>query len=30
MDYFGIKDSSELPQLNDIQTDNNEIGEKED
>ncbi|MEJ6980264.1 SMC-Scp complex subunit ScpB [Pedobacter sp. P351] len=30
MDYFGIKDSSELPQLNDIQTDENEIGEKQD
>ena len=30
MDYFGIKDSTELPQLNDIQTDENEIGEKED
>lgn len=30
MDYFGIKDSSELPQLNDIQADENEIGEKQD
>ncbi|MBC7915919.1 MAG: SMC-Scp complex subunit ScpB [Pyrinomonadaceae bacterium] len=30
MDYFGIKDSAELPQLNDIQTDENNIGEKQD
>ena len=30
MDYFGIKDSSELPQINDIQTNENEVGEKQD
>ena len=30
MDYFGIKDSSELPQINDIQTDENKIGDKQD
>lgn len=30
MDYFGIRDSSELPQLNDIQTDENAVGEKQD
>jgi len=30
MDHFGIKDSSELPQLNDIQLDENTIGEKHD
>lgn len=30
MDYFGIKDSSELPQLNDIQTNENQVGEKQD
>lgn len=30
MDYFGIKDSSELPQINDIQLDENTIGEKQD
>jgi segregation and condensation protein B len=28
MDYFGIKDSTELPQINDIQAGENEIGEK--
>ena len=28
MDYFGIRNSSELPQLKDIQADGNEIGEK--
>jgi len=28
MDYFGIKNNSELPQLKDISPDNNEIGEK--
>jgi segregation and condensation protein B len=30
MDYFGIKDSAELPQINDIQADENEIGDKQD
>ncbi|MBC8052461.1 MAG: SMC-Scp complex subunit ScpB [Sphingobacteriaceae bacterium] len=30
MDYFGIKNSSELPQLNDFQANENEIGEKQD
>ncbi|HEX8378168.1 MAG TPA: SMC-Scp complex subunit ScpB, partial [Pedobacter sp.] len=30
MDYFGIKDSAELPQLNDVQSSTNEIGEKQD
>lgn len=30
MDHFGIKDSTELPQLNDIQLDENTIGEKQD
>ena len=30
MDYFGIKSSAELPQLNDFQENNNSIGEKED
>lgn len=30
MDYFGIKDSTELPQINELQSDTNEIGEKQD
>lgn len=30
MDYFGIRDSSQLPQINDIQQDENEIGEAKD
>lgn len=30
MDHFGIKDRSELPQLNDIQPDENTIGDKKD
>jgi hypothetical protein len=30
MDYFGIKDSAGLPQLNDVQSSTNEIGEKQD
>lgn len=30
MDYFGLKNSSELPQLGDVQTESNSIGEKSD
>ncbi|MFD2163200.1 SMC-Scp complex subunit ScpB [Paradesertivirga mongoliensis] len=30
MDYFGIKNSTELPQINDFQANTNEIGEKQD
>lgn len=30
MDYFGLKNSSELPQLGDVQTEANTIGQKQD